>query len=64
MRKGIVTVTESAEFQSLSLALIIGTTLTLIIYNYGDPESKTQYNQILDKINNYSTYFYLGEFCL
>lgn len=64
MRKGIVTVTESAEFQSLSLAVIIGTTLTLIIYNYGDPESKTQYNQILDKINNYSTYFYLGEFCL
>lgn len=64
MRKGIVTVTESAEFQSLSLAVIIGTTLTLIIYNYGDPESKTQYNQILDKIYNYSTYFYLGEFCL
>jgi hypothetical protein len=40
------------------------TTVTLIIYDYSDRNSNTHHNQILDKINAYSTYFYLAEFLL
>lgn len=33
-RTSIVTLTESSEFQNLSMAIILLTTLTLIVYNY------------------------------
>lgn len=64
LRNFIVLLTESSEFQHLTLAIILLTTLTQIIYDYEDPNSTTFYNQILDKINTYSTYFYFGEFTL
>ena len=64
LRKIIVQLTESTEFQHLSLAIILLTTLTQIIFNYEDPDSKTFYNQLLNQINTYSTYFYICEFVL
>lgn len=39
-------------------------TFTLIIYNYNDKNSLSQLNQVLDRINAYSTYYYLSEFFL
>jgi len=63
-RSFIVKFTESSEFQHISLAIILLTTLTLVIYNYEDPNAATFYNQLLDRINSYSTYFYIGEFML
>jgi hypothetical protein len=64
LRNMIVMLSESAEFNHLTLAIILLTTLTQIIYNYEDPNSTTFYNQLLDRINTYSTYFYFGEFVL
>jgi hypothetical protein len=40
----IVKLTESSEFQHLTLSIILLTTLTLIIYDYEDPNSTTLYN--------------------
>ena len=64
LRNMIVTITESTEFKNLTLAIILLTTLTQVIYKYEDPESTTFYNQLLDRINTYSTYFYICEFIL
>ena len=64
LRNMIVLLTESTEFQHLTLAIILLTTLTQIIYNYEDPDSTTFYNRLLDQINTYSTYFYICEFVL
>ena len=44
--------------------MILLTTVTLIIYDYTDRGSTSRQNQILDKINIYSTYFYLFEFMM
>jgi len=64
LRNILVTVTESTEFQNLTLLIILLTTLTQVIYDYEDPNSTTFYNRLLDKINTYSTYFYICEFVL
>jgi len=60
----VVKFTESSEFQHFTLCIILLTTLTLIVYNYEDPDSETKYNQLLDKINTYSSYFYFFEFLM
>ena len=64
LRKLVVSVTESSEFQNLTLLVIMLTTITLIIYDYNNNtlEAKS-YNEVLDQINMYSTYYYLVE-CL
>jgi hypothetical protein len=44
LRNLVVLLTESSEFHHLTLSIILLTTLTLVIYNYEDPNSMNNYN--------------------